>query len=53
MTFNEIKTQIEICPISYLPALLLIIIETCVRKRVFRDRDAMMRVIMEKMENPL
>jgi len=48
--YDKLVRDIEDAPISFLPALLLKIVETCVKKKVFASKESMKLVIERQME---
>ena len=40
MNYNELKTELENAPRTWLPALLKTLVETSIKKRVFIENDA-------------
>jgi hypothetical protein len=50
MTYTQIQKQICEAPITWLPALLLAVVAQCLRKKVFRSPEALVRVVQKQTE---
>lgn len=45
LSFDEIAEQIERCPITFLPALLIKVVERCAKEKVFIGLKGMQKVV--------
>lgn len=49
MTYTELKNEIEEAPMTWLPAMLIIVVATCVKRGVFKDADGLRETVNRAM----
>ena len=50
MTYSELKEEIQKAPMTWLPALLIACTRACKEKKVFRDDEALLRIVENSLQ---